>query len=227
MASMRTGAAVSLLGALIALIPIIYFITLPLDSPSRRIFIQQVMGLHAILYFTIAGAVVTAIGLLLFMRAARAPPEVAYPSPISIRGMPRARASQPIAASIPAPQDEVVTEIEREIERIVQLEGSEASAAPAPREEAAEKKPIIEVEVVNRGQDMVCPHCGELNRLKSTRCAKCKKPLYEAEEGEPRCPVCDAPLRIAQKISEELFACGLCFSELRIPAELRRKVGLE
>jgi len=193
MASMKMGAIISILGALIALIPIIYFITLPLESPTRGILTQQIMGLSLMLYFTIMGAVVTAIGLLIFMRAAR---------------------------------DELVTEIEREIEKIVQLEEPEAEVTPA-QERAAEEKPVIEVQVVNKGQDMVCPHCGELNPLKSTRCVKCKKPLYEAKEGEPRCPVCDAPLRLSQRISEDLFTCGLCFSELRIPIELRREVGLE
>lgn len=230
MASMRTGAILSILGALLALLPIIYFITLPLDSPTRKIFVQQVMGLPTMLYFTAAGAIVTAIGLLLFMKAARAPPEIAYPSPLTIRGAPRVRVSPPTIASVPAPHDEVVTEIEREIEKIVQLKESEATPTPAPEEkveekEVAEEKPIIEV--VNRGQDMVCPHCGGLNSLKSTRCVKCRKPLYEAKEDELRCPVCDAPLRLSQKISEDLFACGLCFSELRIPIELRREIGLE
>ncbi len=224
MASMRTGAIISIAGALIALLPIIYFITLPLDSPARKIFTQQMIGLPVMLYFTIAGAVVTVIGLLIFMRASRVPPEVAYPSPISIRRASRMQATAPMRASAPPPQNEIVTEIEREIEKIVQLEGTEVQPSPAPEEgKPIEEKPVVEVEVVNRGQDMVCPHCGELNKLKSTKCSKCKRPLYEAEEGEPRCPVCDAPLRLSQKISEDLFACGLCFSELRIPVELRER----
>lgn len=227
MVSMRTGAVLSLFGALLALLPTIYFITLPLDSPAKRIFTQQVIGLPTLLYFTIAGSVMTAIGLLLFMRAARAPPEVAYPSPLTIRSVPKTRMRSPIVASMPAPQEEFVTEIEREIEKIVQFGGSETLPTPATEEEATEEKRIIEVEVVNRGQDMVCPHCGELNPLKSTKCAKCRRLLYEIEEYEPRCPVCNAPLRVSQKISEDLFTCGLCFSELRIPVELRRSLGLE
>jgi ribosomal protein L40E len=224
MASMKTGAVISILGALISLTPVIYFLTLPLDSPTRGILSQQIIGLPLMLYFTLAGAVVTATGLLIFMKAARAPPEIAYSSTLPIRGVPRARAAPP--TTVPAPPDELVTEIEREIEKIVQLEEPEAEVAPAP-EEAAKERPTIEVQVVNRGQDMVCPHCGELNPLKSTRCVKCKKPLYEVEEGEPRCPVCDAPLRLSQRISEDLFTCGLCFSELRIPIELRKEIGLE
>jgi len=224
MASMKTGAMISILGALISLTPVIYFLTLPLDSPTRGILSQQIMGLPLMLYFTLAGAVVTATGLFIFMKAARAPPEIAYPSTLPIRSMPRARATP--STAVLAPPDELVTEIEREIEKIVQLEEPEAEVAPAP-EEAAEERPTIEVQVVNRGQDMVCPHCGELNPLKSTRCVKCKKPLYEVGEGEPRCPVCDAPLRLSQRISEDLFTCGLCFSELRIPIELRKEIGLE
>lgn len=231
MVSMRVGAVISIVGALTALTPIMYFITLPLDSPTRKIFTQQILGLSAILYFTIAGAVITAIGLLLFMRAARAPPEVAYPSPIGRRPVASVSPAARQVARAPSPtpggaQEGIVTEIEREIERIVQLE-EEAKPPEAPEPEGVEAREEAVVEVVNAGQDMVCPHCGELNKLKSVKCAKCKKNLYEAEEGEPRCPVCDAPLRLSKKITEDLFACGLCFSELRIPAEVRERIGLE
>ncbi len=219
MVSMRLGAFVSFIGALIALIPAIYFITLPLDSPTREFFTQQMMGLPMILYFTVAGAVVTVLGLLLFIKAARAPPEAVYPG--VVRQPRAARIRRPAKSEVePRPtisgKGEIVAEIEREIEEIVQSE-------EAPVEEAAEE-PLVEV--VTSGQDMVCPHCGALNPLKSTKCSKCKKKLYELKEGEPRCPVCEAPLRLSKRIAGDLFTCGLCFSELRIPSEIREEIGL-
>ncbi len=219
MVSMRLGAAVSLTGVLVALIPAIYFITLPFDSPTREFFTQQMLGLPMILYFTFLGAVITAVGLILFIKAARAPLETAYPS--VVRRSQAIRARRPVESRMmkarPTISEEggIVAEIEREIERIVQSEG--------PPAEAAEKPPV---EVVTTGQDMVCPHCGALNPLNSTKCSKCKKKLYELREGELTCPVCGAPLRLSKKITEDLFACGLCFSELRIPRELREEIGL-
>ena len=230
MVSMRLGAIVSFLGAAVALIPAIYFLTLPLNSPMRELFTQPILGIPLILYFTIAGAIITLLGLLLFIRAARAPPEAAYPSvvrqpaPVRIE-VPRrpVRSRSRPRPTIPR-EGEIVAEIEREIEEIVQSEGAAAEEV-VEEEEKVEEKPLVEV--VNKGQDMVCPHCGALNPLKSTKCAKCKKELYTLKEGELRCPICDAPLRLSRKISEDLFTCGLCFSELRIPQEIREELSMQ
>ena len=124
MVSMRLGAIVSFLGAAVALIPAIYFLTLPLNSPMRELFTQPILGIPLILYFTIAGAIVTLLGLLLFIRAARAPPEAAYPSVVRQPAPVRIEAPRrPVRSrSRPRPtiprEGEIVAEIEREIEEM-------------------------------------------------------------------------------------------------------------
>ena len=75
MASMRLGAIISFIGVAIAIAPISYFLTLSTGDPMRQFLTQPILALPLILYFTIAGGAVTAFGLILFIRAARAPPE--------------------------------------------------------------------------------------------------------------------------------------------------------
>ena len=240
MASMRVGAVVSFLGVAIAFIPSIYFLTLPIGSPMRKFLTQQIFMLPLILYFTIAGGAVTVLGLFLFIKAARSPPELQTSSivrrPYAVsRPAPPPRATQPTrraARSPPRPrreEGEIVAEIEREIEEIVQSEGAavkQAEEAEAEIGEEVEEKPSIKV--ITRGQDMVCPNCGELNELGSKKCSKCKKPLYKKpEKGEPTCPVCGASLRSARRITEDRFVCGLCFSELLIPKDIQEALGLK
>jgi len=242
MASMRVGAIISFLGVAIAFVPSIYFLTLSIGSPMRKFLTQQIFMLPLILYFTIAGGAVTVLGLFMFIKAARSPPELQTSSivrrPYTVSGPapppPPPRAAQPtrrVARSPPRPrrreEGEIVAEIEREIEEIVQSEGAVVKhAEEAEIEEEVEEKPLIKV--ITRGQDMVCPNCGELNELGSKKCSKCKKPLYKKpEKGEPTCPVCGASLRSARRITEDRFVCGLCFSELLIPKDIQEALGLK
>ena len=240
MASMRVGAIISFLGVAIALIPSIYFLTLSIGSPMRKFLTQQIFMLPLILYFTIAGGAVTVLGLFLFIKAARSPPELqtssivrrAYtvsrpaPPPPPRVAQPTRRAARRSLKPEMREAGEIVAEIEREIEEIVQSEGAAVEQAEeAEIGEEVEEKPLIKV--VTRGQDMVCPNCGELNELGSKKCSKCKKPLYKKpEEGEPTCPVCGASLRPAKRITEDRFVCGLCFSELIIPKDIQEALGL-
>jgi len=235
MASMRLGAIISFIGVAIAIAPISYFLTLSTGDPMRQFLTQPILALPLILYFTIAGGAVTAFGLILFIKAARAPPEVSSPSivrrPIVAQEFPPPqpprRIERPIHTSRKRP-GEIVAEIEREIEEIVQSEGVKAEEEEKEEvvgeEVVEEKKP--EIEVITRGQDIVCPNCGELNKLGSTKCVKCKKPFYKLEKEEPTCPVCGAPLRMSKRISDERFVCGLCFSELKIPPDVQQELGL-
>jgi len=223
---MRLGAIISFIGVAIAIAPISYFLTLSMGDPMRQFLTQPILALPLILYFTIAGGAVTAFGLILFIKAARAPPEVSSPSIVRrpvvaqeyLAPQPPRRIERPIHASRKRP-GEIVAEIEREIEEIVQSE-----EVKAEEEVVEEKKP--EIEVITRGQDIVCPNCGELNKLGSTECVRCKKPFYKLEKEEPTCPVCGAPLRMSRKISDERFVCGLCFSELKIPPDVQQELGL-
>jgi len=233
---MRVGAIISFLGVAIAFVPSIYFLTLSIGSPMRKFLTQQIFMLPLILYFTIAGGAVTVLGLFMFIKAARSPPELQtssivrrpYTASRPAPPPPPSRAAQPTRRAARRPlkperreEGEIVAEIEREIEEIVQSEGAAVKQA-----EEVEEKPLITV--ITRGQDMVCPNCGELNELGSERCSKCKKPLYKKpREGEPTCPVCGASLRSARRITEDRFVCGLCFSELLIPKDVQEALGLK
>ncbi len=230
MASMRLGCIVSFIGVAIALAPAIYYITLPLGSPARAFFDTTVLGLSYLLYLTILGSAVTAVGLFLFIKAARASEAVISPrtevrGPVQISRPRTIKSRRSFALKPEESQEEIVREIEREIEAIVSS-GEEAEGETEGTEVEEEIEEEAGIEVVTRGTDMVCPHCGTVNPLGSTKCSKCKKSLFRIKKGEPACPVCGAPLKLAKKISDELFVCGLCFSELRIPQELQQQLGL-
>jgi len=238
MISMRLGGVISFLGAIVALAPIIYYITLPLDSPTRTFLSTPLLGLIPYIFcFTILGAVITGLGLFFFIKAARA-----AETPVAPRATTRVIMRMPAQVGQTAPpsrvvklakpksrDEEIVREIEREIEAIVKSEETPAEVEEAEEmeevEELAEEAPAIEV--VTKGADMVCPHCGALNQLGSTKCAKCGKALFRRKKDEPTCPVCAAPLRLVKRISDELFVCGLCFSELRIPQEIQESLNLK
>jgi len=231
MASMRVGCLVSFVGVAVALAPALYYLTLPLGSPTRAFFDTKVLGIPYILYLAILGAAITAGGLFLFIKAARSAESAITSRPV-VREPVHLSRPRPVRRAVTVErrdegQEEIVREIEREIEEIVKS-GEEVEEDREP-EEAVEEEELEEeaeevIEVVTRGTDMVCPHCGALNPLGSTKCSKCKKPLFKVKKGEPTCPVCGAPLRLAKRITDELFVCGLCFSELRIPQSVQQKI---
>ena len=239
MISMRLGGIISFLGAIIALVPIVYYITLPLDSPTRIFLNTPLLGfLPYIFCFTVIGAVITGLGLFFFIKAARAAetPAAPRPSPRAIVRMP-AQVERRISTTRPArpvkpkgKDEEIVREIEREIEAIVKSEETVAEAGEAEEVEEVEEEEVIEeapgIEIVTKGSDMVCPHCGALNPLGSTKCSKCGKALFRRRKDEITCPVCGAPLRLVKRISDQLFVCGLCFSELKIPQEIQEQLSL-
>jgi len=233
MASMRLGGVISFLGAITALAPIIYYITLPLDSPTRVLLSTPLLGLIPYIFcFTIAGGAITALGLAIFIKAARtaemsiaprAAARIAVRMPEEVEAAPPPRA--PRRAREGEKRQNLISEIEQEIEAIVRSKEAPVGVEGVGRpEEKVEEAPGIEV--VTTGSDVVCPHCGGLNEIGSTECAKCGNTLFTREGDEPACPVCGAPLRLARSISDELFVCGLCFSELKISRRLQEIVGL-
>ncbi|RLF99305.1 MAG: hypothetical protein DRN47_03840 [Candidatus Wolframiiraptor sp.] len=234
MVSMRLGCVVSFLGVALVLGSTLYYITLPAGTPIKEFFDTNFLGLPYLLYFAIIGSAITVVGLVIFIKASRSVEAVAQPGRIMARQRgtgarirtvrPRGRERARIEGG------GIVEEIEREIEEIVKSseEIMEETGVEEEVEEVREEevKPEEAVEVVTRGTDMVCPNCGAINPLKSKKCSKCKKPLFKAEKGEPTCPTCGAPLKLAKRISDELFVCGLCFSELKIPTSLQEEIGL-
>ena len=233
MVSMRLGCVVSFLGVALVLGSTLYYITLPAGTPIKEFFDTNFLGLPYLLYFAIIGTAITVAGLVIFIKASRSVEAVAQPGiMVRQRGTgARIRTVRPGGRTRARIEGgSIVEEIEREIEEIVKsseeiMEETEVEEkVEGVREEEA--KPEEVVEVVTRGTDMVCPNCGAINPLKSKKCSKCKKPLFKAEKGEPTCPTCEAPLKLAKRISDELFVCGLCFSELKIPSTLQEEIGL-
>lgn len=230
MASMRLGGVISFLGAILVLGLTAYYITLPADAAPKIFLGKTFLGLSYLLYFAIAGSIITITGLLMFIKAARSIEAIAEPGVVVRRpaAPARARLTRPReGGEINVEKGGIVEEIEREIEEIVKS-GEEVAKEKLEGKEVGEEAVVeaVKVEVITRGTDMVCPSCGAINPLKSEKCLSCKKPLFVIKGEEEVCPVCGAPLRLARKISDELFVCGLCFSELRIPSTLQEKVGL-
>jgi len=233
MVSMLLGCLLSFLGVALVLGSTLYYITLPAGAPVKEFFDTTFLGLPYLLYFAIIGSAITAVGLVVFIKASRSVEAVAQPG-IMVRQRAtaaRIRTVRPRERMRPRIEGGgIVEEIEREIEEIVKSSEEIIEETEAKEEviEEGEEKPeeAVEVEVVTKGTDMVCPNCGAINPLGSKKCSKCKKPLFKAEKGEPTCPVCGAPLKLAKRISDELFVCGLCFSELKIPSALQEEIGL-
>ena len=231
---MLVGAIISIIGVSIALGITFYYLTLPLEAPFRKFLDSTLMGMPYLLYFVIIGGILSGIGLIIYVRAVRSGVTVtrrrhrpmALSRPIVRRPVtaPPARAQRPAEA---ATSPDIVEEIEKEIEEIVKS-SSEVSEAveekPVAEAVEEEKQPLIKV--VSRANDMVCPHCGSLNPIGSKKCSSCGKKLYKPEDPSKSCPVCGAPLRLSKRISEKLFVCGICFSELEIAPELQKSLKL-
>ncbi len=242
---MILGIALSLAGVAIAIGITFYYISLPVQSSLRLFFDTTEMGIPYLVYFVILGAAISAFGLMIYIKSVRtgitvpaAPRYHRAPSPVLRRPQPprvvRPPARQPTP---PTGATSVVEEIEKEIEAIIKSEQPQerVTQQPIPQqaepsveqqpEQVQEEQPSL-VEVVSKASDMVCPHCGSINPLGSTKCSSCGKPLFEPTEPSKSCPVCGAPLTLAQRISENLFVCGVCFSELRIDPRIQKSLKL-
>ena len=241
---MILGMALSLAGVALAIGITFYYISLPVQSSLRLFFDTTEMGIPYLVYFVILGAAISAFGLMIYIRSTRtgitvtaSPRYHAAPRPV-LRRPSTPRAVQP-PTQLKQPQSRatnVVEEIEKEIEEIIRSEHPPAPQAPQQavqptsgmeeaQPEQAKPQPAL-VEVVSKASDMVCPHCGSINPLGSTKCSSCGKPLFEMVEPSRSCPVCGAPLNLTQRISESLFVCGICFSELRIDPQIQKSLKL-
>jgi len=136
---------------------------------------------------------------------------------------PPAQAQRPARTAV---NMNVVEEIEKEIEEIVRSssEVSEAVEEMPMAEAVEEERPLVMI--VSKANYMVCPHCGSLNPIGSEKCSSCGKRFYKPDDPSRSCPVCGAPLKLSKRISEELFVCGICFSELEIAPELQKSLKL-
>jgi len=231
---MLVGAIISIIGVSIALGVTFYYLTLPLEAPFRKFLDSTMIGMPYLIYFVMVGGILSGIGLIIYVRAARSGVTIPHGrrQPIALSRPVTRRPAAGLSTSAQRPAraaagPDIVEEIEKEIEEIVK------SSSEVP--EAVEEKPVAEVveeeerplvKVVSRANDMVCPHCGSLNPMGSKKCSSCGKKLYKPDDPSRSCPVCGAPLKLSRRISEKLFVCGICFSELEIAPELQKSLKL-
>lgn len=80
------------------------------------------------------------------------------------------------------------------------------------------------IKVKSAGTTIICLSCGDALPLGSTNCAKCGVKLEVESDPEKACPVCGGNLARAAKLDDNIYVCGLCFSELEIPPDLASKI---
>lgn len=86
------------------------------------------------------------------------------------------------------------------------------------------KENMSSIRVRTAGTTIVCLTCGETLPLGSTSCTKCGAKLEVSSEPEKACPVCGGDLTRVAKLGDNIYICGICFSELEIPPELASKI---
>lgn len=228
---MLTGMILSFIGVGLILGIVFYYTFLPINDPFRIFLDTSYLGLTYLLYVIIIGAAISGVGLLIYIRAVRTgitipAGEYSYTRPASIirRPAPKKEILKPPIEKTAIPTkprgENIVEEIEKEIEQII-----ETVEKPVEEKAVEEKKPMIEV--ISRATDMVCPHCGKLNPVGSIKCEACGKQMFTPETPSKSCPVCNAPLTLSQKISGDLYVCGICFSEIRIPPEIQKLINIK
>ncbi|MDW8076950.1 MAG: zinc ribbon domain-containing protein [Nitrososphaerota archaeon] len=118
--------------------------------------------------------------------------------------------------------EEVVKSIEKELEEAINKASIEQpTSPPTPQQEIPKSTPI---KVITTGVDEVCPSCGAINPLGQKTCSECGADIYAEDPSLPSCPVCGAPLKNPQKLTDKMYVCKVCFSELEIPKELSKKL---
>ncbi|MEM0443301.1 MAG: zinc ribbon domain-containing protein [Candidatus Caldarchaeum sp.] len=219
MAKTKIGLALGAIGVAVVLLPVLLlFITGGFDSPIQKLYDTPLApGLPFGIIITAAGGVVSCVGLLLFIKGMRAPPDYSRPPPAPRRPLKRA----------PPPSDLAV--VERELEAMLSEDKpaievrtveprriqNQQAAAQVQVEEAKPMASAERVKVVTRGVDEVCKTCGALNVLGARVCSQCGGELYKPDPKALPCPVCGAPVDESMKIGENVV-CTVCFSELRI-----------
>ncbi|GBC69498.1 hypothetical protein HRbin01_01197 [archaeon HR01] len=219
------GFAVGIVGVVIILAPVALYIMTGYGSPVQRILdMQLVPGMPFGLILSSAGAAVSAVGVVLFIKAMRTvgstPPLAEYTRP-----------SRPMRPSPKRDLEEIEAEIEKILDdgkgegprvevRMPQTPQRSAQSVTAEKAPPREKQPSTHVKtpsvkVISRGFDLVCRSCGAINPLDSKVCKECGGKIYEPNPRLPACPVCGAPLEGEQRVGERVV-CTVCFSELLI-----------
>lgn len=84
-----------------------------------------------------------------------------------------------------------------------------------PPTQTTSQRPVGQLQrfsVKTKSEWKVCPGCGQSAELDAERCSYCGHGFPKSSADS--CPVCGAPLTYARRITGDLYACGICFSEL-------------
>ncbi|MEM1517589.1 MAG: hypothetical protein QXV24_05190 [Nitrososphaerota archaeon] len=118
-------------------------------------------------------------------------------------------------------------EVEEELSRSLGVESESPARTPQNKRELQEqgvKKEASLIKVKTAGTTIICLSCGETLPLGSTNCTKCGARLEIESNPEKACPVCGGNLAKAAKLGDNIYICGLCFSELEVSPDLASRI---
>ncbi|MEN3047247.1 MAG: hypothetical protein ABDH63_00485 [Candidatus Caldarchaeales archaeon] len=209
------GLVLSVLGLGVALAPTLIYL-LALGTPiGDALAVEVIPSVPVYLILSMAGVPPSLVGAYTFRKGVRelvasqvlesrlAEAERAAPPTGAVQGASapavgpqRSRRAAAGRASAPSPSAESVPAVRQS------NPGPQISVTPATRQ----------FSVKTRSEWKVCPQCGQSAELEADSCGYCGYgfPRSHVES----CPVCGAPLSYARRISGNLYACGICFSEL-------------
>lgn len=222
--------ALCALGILSALMPVSLYIMYGQElSIFKTLELEILPGTPIYLLSAFIGLVLTIVGIVLFMRSMRmeaGPPKPQIPQRVP-RQAPITRPREVVQTGRQAtrpkvePVEELVKSIEKEVGGLLRSAGE--VEAKEPKRVPVEKS-STEIKVITSGFDEVCPSCGAINPLGQKVCQQCGSTIYVEDPSLPSCPVCGAPLKNPTKLSDNVYVCGICFSELEIPEEFSKKL---
>ncbi|MCS7129063.1 MAG: zinc ribbon domain-containing protein [Candidatus Caldarchaeum sp.] len=214
----KVGVVLGVLGVVIVLLPILLlFVTGGLESPIQRLYDTQLMpGLPMGVIITAVGGVVSVVGLVLFVRGMRAPPDYTHTPSVPRRPYGMSTASNDLR-SVEKELEEILEEEKPVIEVRTVQPRSQQQPQPQPKQTPPTQPQASNrmITVVTQGVDEVCKTCGALNVLGAKMCSQCGGELYKPDPKALPCPVCGAPLDETMKVGDNIV-CTVCFSELRV-----------
>ncbi len=80
------------------------------------------------------------------------------------------------------------------------------------------------VKVRSAGLSLICPKCGFETPLGESKCRNCGEKFAKSSDPLRACPICGGDLANAQRMGEDVYVCGICFSELEIDQQTARRI---
>ncbi|GBC71029.1 hypothetical protein HRbin02_00806 [Candidatus Calditenuaceae archaeon HR02] len=80
------------------------------------------------------------------------------------------------------------------------------------------------IKVKSAGLSLICPKCGFETPLGGSKCRNCGEKFAKSSDPIRACPICGGDLASAQRIGDDIYVCGICFSELEIDQQTARRI---